>query len=72
MQIRLPVVWEVSAVVTVEADSIEEGIKVFKETEEDMPLPDDPDYVDGSFKLWTEDEDTIKLFQRKQDAYKDA
>ena len=62
MQIRLPVVWEVSDVVTVKAESIEDGIQVFKKTADDMPLPSDPDYVDGSFKLWTEDEDTIKLF----------
>ena len=72
MQITLPVVWQVSDTVTVEADSIEEAIGVFKKIADDIPLPSDPDYVDGSFSLWTEDKETIELFNRDRTFTKDV
>ena len=64
MQIALPVVWEVCDTVTIEADSIGEAIELFKETSDHIPLPSNPNYIDGSFALWTEDEDAIKLFNK--------
>lgn len=49
---KIPVSWEVSSVIKVEADSLEDAIKKFDEheNEEGYKLPTDGDYVDGSFE----------------------
>lgn len=64
MKIRLPVTWEVSGFADVEADSIEEAMKTFKETSDDIPLPIESNYVDGSFRLSTNDPEIIALYQK--------
>lgn len=63
MKIRLPVSWEACGFVDVEADSIEEAMKTFKETSDDIPLPAESNYVDSSFKLSTNDPEIIALYQ---------
>ena len=70
MEIKLPVTWEVCDFVTIEADSIDEAIEKFKETEDDIPLPTEPDYVDGSFSLSTEDPEIIR-FYNEEDTFTD-
>lgn len=59
---KLPVEWAVYSTVEVEAETMEEAIKVFHETEEEISLPTDPDYIDGSFKL-SYDDDEIEQFK---------
>jgi len=56
---KIPVSWEVYGQVMIEAESIEEAIKIFKETEDEISLPLESNYVDGSFKL--NDEETAYL-----------
>jgi hypothetical protein len=56
---KIPVSWEVYGQVMIEAESIEEAIKIFKETEDEISLPLESNYVDGSFKL--NDEETTYL-----------
>lgn len=65
MTIRLPVTWEVSGFVEVEADSIEEAVKIFNRDADYIKLPRDSEYVDASFCLSTEDPDEIALYQKK-------
>lgn len=48
---KMPVTWEMCGYVDVEADSIEEAVKTFNETSDDISLPNDGEYVDGSFRL---------------------
>ncbi len=55
----IPVTWEVCDIIEIEAESLEEAIKIFDETEDEISLPTEPDYIDGSFKR--EDLDTIIL-----------
>ncbi len=57
---KIPVTWEVYATVEIEATSVEEAVAIFKETEDEIPLPTTPDYVDESFRLATEDMEEIK------------
>lgn len=57
---KIPVTWEVYATVEIEATSLEEAVAIFKETEAEIPLPTDNDYVDDSFHMTTEDIDEIR------------
>ena len=52
---RIPVTWEVYALLEVEAETLEEAIEMVKRDEdqngEPFALPTDPDYGVGSFRL---------------------
>lgn len=49
-QFKIPVSWEVYGIIFIEAETLEEAIKIFDDTEDDMLLPTDTNYIDGSFK----------------------
>lgn len=51
---RLPVEWSVYSFVEIEAETIKDAVKKFHEVEDDLPLPTEPEYIDGSFKLSTQ------------------
>ena len=63
MKIKLPVTWEVCGIVEVEANSIEEAIDYFNENCDNIKLPKDGEYVDGSFRLSDNTPEFIKLYQ---------
>ena len=46
---EIPCSWEVYGTLEVEANSLEEAIELAER--EDSPMPDDSDYVDGSFQV---------------------
>ena len=56
---KIPVTWEVYGIVEIEAESLDEAIKIFDETEDEISLPLDSEYIDGSFKR--EDYEIIEL-----------
>jgi len=56
---KIPVTWEVYGTVKIEANSLNEAIKIFDETEDEISLPLDSEYIDGSFKR--EDYEIIEL-----------
>lgn len=60
MKITLPVTWSVCGTVQVEADSVEDAVRVFNETSGDIKLPFQYEYVDGSFQLSTDDPGIIR------------
>ena len=62
MKIKLPVSWEVCGFVEVEADSIDDAMDIFKETSDEIPLPTDADYVDGSFDLSCYEPEVIQVY----------
>ena len=58
----IPVTWEVYGTVVIEASSKEEALKKFHEIEDNgggFELPQAHHYVDGSFRLSTEDEEEL-------------
>ena len=63
---KIPVEWSVYATVEIEAESLEEAIRIFDETIDDYP-PTDPDYIDDSFKGASQDtgklEDDINYYK---------
>jgi hypothetical protein len=64
---KIPVEWSVYATVEIEAESLEEAIRIFDETIDDIPLPTDPNYIDDSFKRCSQDtgklEDDINYYK---------
>ena len=46
---EIPCTWEVYGTIEIEADSLEEAIELAER--DDAPMPDDSDYVDGSFQV---------------------
>lgn len=68
MFVRIPVSWEMCGWVEVETkadnidDAMKEAIEIFNDTMDDIPLPDDASYVDGSFEMSCE-EDQLEIYQ---------
>lgn len=56
---RLAVTWEMAGYVNVEANTLEEAMKKFRKESDYIKLPNG-DYVDGSFRLSTEDVDEME------------
>ena len=59
---KIPVTWEVFGNVVVEADTLAEAMKIARDEEEILPLPEESDYVDGSWRITEEDEDFIRTY----------
>lgn len=59
---RIAVTWEMCGYIGVEANSIEEAMKKVEENPDDYSLPHDGgEYVDGSFRLSTDDVEEMKV-----------
>lgn len=56
----IPVTWEVCGKVTVKADTLSEAMEIARDEAGEIPLPDESDYVDGSWQLSSDDEDHIR------------
>lgn len=57
---KIPVCWEMCSVVTVQAATLEDALRYVREDPDDMPLPTDTDYVDGSFGPSMDDVEAIR------------
>lgn len=57
---KIPVTWEVCGTVEVEANTIEEAIYYARDDEGVLPLPDESDYVDGSWRVTEEDAEIVR------------
>lgn len=64
MKIRLPVSWEVCGMVEIEANTINEAMDIFDATKNHIPLPDDFEYMDGSFDLTVKEPEYIQLYNK--------
>lgn len=45
---RIPCTWTVAGTMTIEAENLEQAIF---EAEENAPLPENPEYIEGSFEV---------------------
>ncbi len=57
---KIPVTWEVCAFVKVEAKTLVEAMQIARDEEGKIPLPTEPEYVDGSWNLSETNEDYIR------------
>lgn len=58
----IPVNWEMSALVKVKAKTLAEAIEYAKKEGNDIPLPQDGVYVDGSWRVLDAEEDIANLY----------
>lgn len=64
---KIPVTWECYGMVEVEADTLSKAVEYVREDPDDMPLPNDFDYVDGSFGPSVDDVEEIRcLYNNNQ------
>lgn len=61
---KVAVTWEMCGYVDIEADSMEEAMEKVKEDMDHIKLPDNGEYVDGSFCLSSEDVDEMVMMGR--------
>lgn len=57
---RIPVTWEMCGEVIIEAEKIEDAIEIVKKDEENISLPTESYYVDGSFRLSDDNMEELK------------
>lgn len=60
-KVQLPVVWEMSGYVEVEADSVEAAMDYFNKNSDHISLPANAEYVCGSFGLACDDPESIRI-----------
>ena len=62
-----PVTWEVYGRVVIEANTLEEAMEKARDDEGVIPLPDENDYVDGSWRVTEEDVEIVRtLYNNNQ------
>lgn len=57
---RIPVSWVASALIDVQANSLSEAMHIAEDSEGKLPLPNDSEYVDGSWEVSMEDIETLR------------
>lgn len=60
---NIPCEWSMYGIQKIEAETLEDAIRILDETEDVLPLPDNGEYVDGSFKR-DGDLDYIEFFNQ--------
>ena len=48
---KVPVTWEMCGYVDIKADTMEEAMEIFDNEQDYIKLPDNGEYIDGSFRL---------------------
>lgn len=51
---HLPVEYSMYDTISIEAETLEDAVRQFIEQDDDLSLPNDPKYMDGSFRLSTD------------------
>ena len=59
---KIPVCYQMMGTIEVEADTLAKAMKIAKDEEGEIPLPDDATYLDDSWELANEDEDYLRQF----------
>lgn len=57
---KIPVEWAVYATVEIEAETIEEAVKKFDETIDEILLPTEADYIEDTFKRCIQDTEDLE------------
>ena len=57
---NIPVTWEVYGYVVIEANTLEEAIEKARDDVGVIPLPEENNYVDGSWRVTEEDAEVVR------------
>lgn len=66
---KVAVTWEMCGYVDIEADTMEEAMETFKEDSDYIKLPNDGEYVDGSFRLSSDDVEEMEAMDDLREKY---
>lgn len=58
---KVAVTWQSCGFVEIDAPTMEEAMAYFNENADNIPLPENGEYVDGSFELSSDDPEVLKL-----------
>ena len=59
---KIPVVWKEMGIVVVEADTLEKAIEIARDDDGVIPIPDNGEFLDGTWEVDCEDEDYLRKF----------
>ena len=59
---KIPVVWQEMGVVKVEANTLAEAIEIARDDDGVIPIPDNGEFLDGTWEVDCEDEDYLRKF----------
>lgn len=62
MKIRVPVKWEMTGCIEIEADSVKESLEFIKKNGKTLKMPTESEFVEGSIQLIFYDEEFVKLY----------
>lgn len=62
----LPVTWEVCGIVEIEAETLEDAVKYFDENTTQIDTPSEEYYVDGSFRLSSDDIEDLRFMEEDE------
>lgn len=57
---KIPVVWTMMGMITVEANTLKEAINIAQDEDGVIPLPDNGDFLDGSWQVDCFDENYLR------------
>lgn len=57
---KIPVTWEISGIAKIEAETLEEAMRMVSEDCDHIKLPTNGEYVNASFGLASDDEEYIR------------
>lgn len=57
---KIPVIWQEIGIVEVEANTLEEAIEIARDDDGVIPIPDNGEYLEGSWEVDCEDEDYLR------------
>ncbi len=64
---KIPVTWEMCGIAEIKAKTLEEALEQVQYHPDEVPLPEDSAYVDGSFSLsMNEDQEIRKIYNNNQ------
>ncbi len=63
-EFKIPVTWSVFDTVKVQADSLEEAYNYVAENLDEIPLGDEPNYIDGSYEISAAGPEECLIYQR--------
>lgn len=59
---KISVTWEMQGSVDIDAPTVEEAMEIFLDNRDTIPLPNDGEYIEGTFNLGSDDPEIQKMF----------
>lgn len=64
---KVPVTWEMCGYVDIKADTMEEAMEIFDNEQDYIKLPDNGEYIDGSFRLSSNDVEEMEAMSELEE-----